>query len=125
MTAILKKTELPDAFGLKASTIHSIQQVLWAHPEIQKAVIYGSRAKGTFKKGSDIDLTLFTFDPQQQQLSLLAEIANQIDELDFLNQVDLSWFDQIENQDLIDHINRVGCPFFDRADYRLTVESHH
>ena len=43
-------------FGLKEKTITDIQSVFATVPEIEKAIIYGSRAKGNFKNGSDIDI---------------------------------------------------------------------
>ncbi len=45
-------------FGLKADTIRKINEVFVRYPHIEKVLIYGSRAKGNFKNGSDIDLTL-------------------------------------------------------------------
>lgn len=47
-----------EKFGLKESTIEKIQSVLSHYPQVKKAIIYGSRAKGKYKTGSDIDLTL-------------------------------------------------------------------
>ncbi|MDD5579947.1 MAG: nucleotidyltransferase domain-containing protein [Methylobacter sp.] len=48
-----------DLFGLKQHTISAIQKVFVRHPAIRQAVLYGSRAKGPHRPGSDIDLTLF------------------------------------------------------------------
>lgn len=45
-------------FGLKEATIKKIWAVFSEYPLVAKVVIYGSRAKGNFKNGSDIDLTL-------------------------------------------------------------------
>ena len=45
-------------FGLKEKTIEQINQILAGYPQIKKAIIYGSRAKGNFKTGSDIDITI-------------------------------------------------------------------
>jgi predicted nucleotidyltransferase len=45
-------------YGLKDLDIQKIQSVFTQFPEIQKVIIYGSRAKGNFKMGSDIDLTI-------------------------------------------------------------------
>ncbi|MCP4168696.1 MAG: nucleotidyltransferase domain-containing protein [Chloroflexi bacterium] len=52
-------------FGLKEKTIAQIHSVLAHHPQVQKAILYGSRAKGNYKTGSDIDLSIFngTSDP--------------------------------------------------------------
>ena len=44
--------------GLPAATIGAIQQVFHRYPGIRQAILYGSRAKGNFRPGSDIDLTL-------------------------------------------------------------------
>jgi predicted nucleotidyltransferase len=49
---------LPLQFGLKPSTIECINQVFAQYPEIEQAVLYGSRAKGNYRRGSDIDLTV-------------------------------------------------------------------
>ncbi|MDR3183270.1 MAG: nucleotidyltransferase domain-containing protein, partial [Planctomycetaceae bacterium] len=46
-------------YGLSEETIEKINGVLSQHTAVEKAVIYGSRAKGNYKNGSDIDLTLF------------------------------------------------------------------
>lgn len=74
-----------------------------------KAVLYGSRAKGNFKPGSDIDLTLFGEGPTSTQLG---EIDEELDELLLPYQIDLSIFDQIENVKLHEHIERVGVVFY-------------
>ncbi|AQQ71199.1 putative nucleotidyltransferase [Limihaloglobus sulfuriphilus] len=46
-------------FGLKDLDISRIQGVLKDFPNVQRAMIYGSRAMGTYKRGSDIDLALY------------------------------------------------------------------
>ena len=45
-------------YGLKPETISEIQSILETVPEVKKAVLYGSRAMGKQRPGSDIDLTL-------------------------------------------------------------------
>ncbi len=47
-----------ELYGLKQTVVEQISHVLARYPEIERAVIYGSRAKGNFKPGSDIDLAL-------------------------------------------------------------------
>ncbi|MFQ3620829.1 MAG: nucleotidyltransferase domain-containing protein [Spirochaetales bacterium] len=42
----------------KKETINWIHSLLECFPEVGEVVLYGSRAKGNFKNGSDIDLTL-------------------------------------------------------------------
>ena len=59
-------------FGLPDKTLTDIQQLLSQFPEIESAFIYGSRAKGNFKKGSDVDLVL---SGENLSFELLAKIG--------------------------------------------------
>lgn len=96
-------------FGLKDEVIEEIQSIFIKYPQIEKAVLYGSRAKGNFKNGSDIDLTLFG---AGLNLNLLYKIENEIDDLLLPYSIDLSIFEQITNTDLIEHIGRAGIVFY-------------
>ena len=98
-------------FGLSKKIIEQIQLVLSRYPEVDKAVLYGSRAKGNFKRGSDIDLTL-----QGGGLSLTIKnkIENDLDDLLLPYKIDLSVFEQITDPDVIDHIRRVGVVLYEK-----------
>jgi predicted nucleotidyltransferase len=92
-------------FGLPSSLLASIQQVLARFPHVARASIYGSRAKGTFRPGSDIDLALFGDDLTADEL---LSIDAALDDLDMPYTLDLALFAQIENPALQSHIRRVG-----------------
>lgn len=98
-------------FGLSDSTIEKIGAVFSRFPALEKAVLYGSRAKGNFKTGSDIDLTLYgeSLTPQ-----LCATIAETIDELLLPYKIDLSVFEALDSLELREHIARVGIVFYQR-----------
>jgi predicted nucleotidyltransferase len=98
-------------FGLSDKTCTTIRQILDQYPSIEKAVIYGSRAKGNFKNGSDIDLTLLGTALDHR---LLLSVAGALDDSDIPYTVDLSIFDQIGNPALREHIDRVGRFFYER-----------
>ncbi len=98
-------------FGLSDNTITKIQQVFEKYSQIDKVMVYGSRAKGNFRPGSDIDLTLFGKELDQRQCS---EIAEELDELLLPYTIDLSVFDQLKHPDLKEHIERVGKIFYQR-----------
>ncbi len=98
------------SYGLPTQVVQAIQLVLLQYPQVRAAVLYGSRAKGNFREGSDIDLTLKT-DPTADT-ALLLQIENQLDELNTPYQFDLSLFHHITNPALIEHINRVGVNFY-------------
>jgi predicted nucleotidyltransferase len=98
-------------FGLSEQTIERINSVFAQHPVVEKAVLYGSRAKGTHKPGSDIDLTLYGegISPQEQ-----GRILDALEELDLPYSIDLSVFSRLSHVPLRDHIERVGVVFYAR-----------
>ena len=98
--------------GLTNEEISKIVSVFVGHRNITKAVLYGSRALGTYKPASDIDLTLFGNDISLTQLN---QLELELDDLYLPYKIDLSVFNQIQNQDLIDHIQRVGLDLYMRT----------
>lgn len=102
------------ATGLSDAVINQIQAVFDQYPQIDSVILYGSRAKGNYRKGSDIDLTIKLKTGITPDLSLHHRIATQLDDLDLIYTIDLSFYDQIENPDLIDHIQRVGVIFYEK-----------
>jgi len=98
-------------YGLSEITVEKIRGVFEAFPEIEKAILYGSRAKGNFKPASDIDLTLYgdTLTPD-----LRLTIASELDDLLLPYTIDLSIFDELNHAKLREHIERVGVVFYER-----------
>lgn len=98
-------------YGLKEDIISLINEVFAKYPQIERAVIYGSRAKGNFKNGSDIDLTL---EGSGLNLSVINSLLNEVDDLLLPYTFDVSIFNQISNSDLVEHIERVGKVFYEK-----------
>ncbi len=98
-------------FGLKSEIIKKVNCIFAKYPQIEKAILYGSRAKGNYKTGSDIDLSLLG---QDLTLSIVYEVELEIDDLLLPYTFDISIFNQISNLDLIEHINRVGISFYSK-----------
>jgi uncharacterized protein len=99
-------------YGLSDKTIEQIHTVLSNFPEVDKAVLYGSRAKGNFKRGSDIDLTLYG---NGLSLTILHKIENELDDVLLPYKIDLSIFEQIADPDVVGHIRRVGVVFYEKC----------
>ena len=97
--------------GLSATTMQRIVTALAHYPEIDKAVLYGSRAKGNYRPGSDIDLTLFG---DRLNHTLLMRLDNELDDLLLPYKFDLSLFANLTLPELIDHIRRVGVVLYER-----------
>lgn len=102
----------PENTGLSQDTIQKIQGVFTKYPQVDEAILYGSRAKRNFKYNSDIDLTL---KGQDLDLTIQQKIELDLDDLLLPYKIDLSIFDSINNQDLIKHIQRVGEVFYDKT----------
>jgi predicted nucleotidyltransferase len=98
-------------YGLSEATIEKIQGVFSRFPAIEKAVLYGSRAKGNYKTGSDIDLTLYG---EELTSDLCSTIASELDDLLLPYTIDLSIFDELNHAELREHIERVGMVFYER-----------
>ena len=94
-----------EVWGLDHESVKKLKSVFNAHSKIQKVILYGSRAMGTHRPNSDIDITLMG---DQLAHSDLLKIANQIDDLVLPQKVDLSLFHQIDTPSLRDHILRIG-----------------
>jgi len=101
-------------FGLKETTIQKICGVFAHHPQVNRAILYGSRAKGNYKNGSDIDLTLSG--GEDLNLAVLYRIMDEIDDLLLPYTFDLSIFNQISDPDVIEHIHRVGVTFYEKQE---------
>lgn len=97
--------------GLPQASIIKLCNTFNRISELDKVVLYGSRAKGNFRRGSDIDLCLFGDLLNSSHLLLLDE---QIDELLLPYTCDLSIWQHINNADLREHIERVGILFYQK-----------
>lgn len=83
-------------------------------------MLYGSRAQGNFKNGSDIDLTRFGH--PELTLKLLNRIMDALDDLLLPYTIDLSIFDDLGDVELVEHMQRVGVTFYHKADTRFASE---
>ena len=97
--------------GLPEAAIRAIHEVFLRHPEVEQAILFGSRAKGSYRHGSDIDLVL---SGEYLTFSILLTLINEMDDLTIPHTVDLSLLSRISDLDVLDHIRRVGVIFFDR-----------
>ncbi len=95
--------------GIPADDLQKLVTVLGDENIVSKVILYGSRAKGNYRDGSDIDLTVTG---KNLSTAWLMDTAMKIDDLLLPYKVDLSILDHIDNVDLIDHIERVGKVIF-------------
>ena len=100
-------------FGLPMTAIHALRGVLQQYPQITRATVHGSRAKGNFRPGSDLDLTL---EGPALTFRNFTRVSVELDDLMLPWKIDLSLLSQIDNPALLDHIARVGKPLYAHED---------
>lgn len=100
-------------YGLSEKSLSTVTGILKKYPSVRKAILYGSRAKGSYRPGSDIDLTLEVSDDFVRDTLLL--MCNDFDDSDLPYFVDLSVKRDISNPDLLSHIERVGKVLWERG----------
>jgi predicted nucleotidyltransferase len=95
-------------FSLQDFVIEKIKNIFIKYNNINEVLLYGSRAIGNYKEGSDIDLTI----KGDVKFKDLQKIINELDDLLLPYKFDISIFSDINNNNLIDHIKRVGIIFY-------------
>lgn len=98
-------------FGLSERSIQRIKDILAKYPDVEQAIIYGSRAMGNYREGSDIDLTLKGSALTSQ---IASKIWNDLDDSYLPYLFDISVYHQLTHQPFIEHIDRVGQLFYQR-----------
>lgn len=99
-------------FGLSDTVVEELQNVFRRHQNIERVLIFGSRSKGNFRAGSDIDLAVIGEDIDYGQL---LTILCEIEDLELLYSVDLINYKEKIGTPIGDHIDRVGQVFYEAA----------
>ena len=93
-------------FGLSERTYNAIKKVIENNSKYTFK-LFGSRAKGTFKNNSDIDLAIFENVDRKNEY----KIRNEIDELDIIYKVDLVFINNNTKKELLESIKMEGFDF--------------
>ncbi len=99
-------------YGLSEATVAKICTILTHYPQVERAVLYGSRATGSYDNGSDIDLALCG--GADLTLKVHHKIADELDDLLLPYTIDLSILHDIKNPKLLAHIDAVGKTLYSR-----------
>lgn len=105
-----------EKFGLTARNRKMITDILATYPEVERAIIYGSRARGSHQLGSDIDLTLHG---EELTGRILANIVQDLDDSDSPYLFDLSIYHTLTSLPLLENIAREGQLFYQRENNEI------
>lgn len=97
-------------FGLSDKVIEELSNVFRRHANIEKVLIFGSRSKGNYRTGSDIDLAVVG---KNLDYSKLLDIMCEIEDLELLYSIDLIDYQRKKGTPIGDHIDRVGQVFYE------------
>jgi predicted nucleotidyltransferase len=103
---------MSDDYGLSQRSINTMHRIFGGYESLKKVILYGSRAMGTYKNGSDIDITLEVGE-EFTDIDLL-RVCGALEESDLPYFVDCSVFSRIGNPELREHIARVGKVLYER-----------
>ena len=104
-------------FGLETMEMDKIIMSIASIDGVDKAVIYGSRAKGNYKPFSDVDISLVG---KSLSYSDLLRLHSIIDDLLLPYEIDLNIFDLIQNENLKEHILRCGRVIYESRNKGIT-----
>lgn len=95
-------------FGLPEKTVNELVDYFKSVSQIEKVVIYGSRAKGTYKNGSDIDFAIWS------ENDISSKIAFELDELPTPYKFDVVNYNSITYEGLKNSIDKYGKLFYQK-----------
>ncbi len=98
--------------GLKDSDLVVIREILSRFPDVESAKVYGSRALGTQKPGSDVDIALTGKDVSRNTVIEISALLNEESPLPY--HFDITNYHTIKNTQLKEHIDRVGWLFYNK-----------
>jgi len=99
------------SLGLTEKELDLVCSVFSGSGTVEKAVIFGSRAKGNFKKYSDVDIAVF----EGEDRINIGKIYTDLDELPLIYKFDVVVYDELNSIELKEHIDRVGVTFYERG----------
>ena len=97
-------------FGISIQSYQLLRQALKDVPEIEKVIIFGSRVKGNYKNGSDIDLAIMGKDCTPETAININATLNEVLPIPYF--VDVIDYTSLKQSQLKEHIDRVGIEFY-------------
>jgi predicted nucleotidyltransferase len=97
-------------FGLSENDLAAMTDVLSQFSSVYQALIFGSRAKGNYKPGSDVDLVVKGDSLSFDDITRIGYLLNEETMMPY--RFDVLHYETITAPELVDHIDRVGVPIY-------------
>ncbi len=106
-------------YGLTERDMKTIISIFNSYPEVRQVNLFGSRAKGNYRFGSDVDLAIMN---KGVNAKTLTKLRIEFEDSSLPYKIDLVDFTKLKKQEFIDHIQRVGVPFYRDRKKELSTE---
>jgi len=100
-------------YGLIKQDLNAIVEFISQFDEIDKAILFGSRAKGNYKPGSDIDIAIYGENISMDVVSSLRSLLEDQSPMPYL--FDVIDGTHLDHKELKEHIQRVGIVIFAKS----------
>ena len=100
-----------DTFGI-GPVLDMLIKVFTRYPHIDKVVLFGSRARGDYKRTSDIDLCIYG---DMLTKRCRYDIRDEIEELETFYSFDVVFFDELEKDLFIKSIIKDQITIYDKG----------
>lgn len=99
------------SYGISEETLEMIISAIKESPKVLEVILYGSRAKNTFRKGSDIDIAIkapnLNFDEY-------LTICSKVEDLPVVYKFDITHYDKLSKESLIKAIDEEGIVLYNK-----------
>lgn len=102
-----------NSFGIAEKTYSELLEGLSELSQIHQAKIFGSRAMGNFKKGSDLDIALYGDDIDQTLLNKLIIYFEEMTTIPYF--IDFVHYNTLDNHELKNHIDSCGVVIYKKG----------
>lgn len=103
---------MKNKFGLLDTDLETLISILELYPKVERAIIFGSRAKGNFKHGSDVDIALKGAELNFDNLNQISYHLNEETQMPYM--FDVLNYHKISEPTLTEHIDRIGFEIYCR-----------
>jgi uncharacterized protein len=98
--------------GISKRFISELQSYCLKNDQIDKILLFGSRARGDYNRSSDIDLAIFTKKSSHTQQNL---IEQDINEMSTPLKIDVIFMDRLAKEKLISNIRKEGVVIYEQG----------
>lgn len=100
-------------YGLTDNEMQILHELFAENEKIEQVILYGSRAKGTYKPFSDVDITIVGKGLTEQDVNRLYAA---LEKSSIPYMFDIFTFDTLKNENLKENVSRCGVVLYKKGE---------